>query len=362
MKKLQIFELARQTRDSYRDFYEKNEKARQDAIRKIKTDFRPGTRMQEELRAVREKYDKRLDDTRSKLRFAFDAEITKESAEQLGKIGHVPADSMKSLAALSDIPLSQAELEALLDFYANKNPWTNKQLEQLAERNNLSTGKRLDPPVDAVLSVLKDLEEGIHAYLEKHDDSFSSVGVDTSVSDKNIFNKEQYLYSRGTDPALTPKETAERYLSAVVSANNIAQSAQALGNALRHADSTTKTEMIRLIADGKYRINDALFSIIPSLSEEVAHDAENIKGASEVVTWLRDNPSSWYDASIRMEKAGGAKNPYLREFVEREFGDALDSNVKNAMDALNLPALKDAQNNQTVTVSGGDSGETAPHA
>lgn len=330
MKKLEAFVIARKTRDEYRRIYEKLEAERKGALKEIQDCFRPGARMQEEIRTTNEKYDRLLDDNKLRLKLKFDEAVEKARAQVNGKISFVP-DNMKVLNALMEMPVTTREFGVLANAYGKRNPWMDRQLMVIAERNNITIDKDvLDPVPDRVLDALDCLEGGIHAFLEKdRDDIFDCITVDSMVSNATLDRLEDSLYTEEA-AGYTSTELVRRGLTRVAAARNFLEQVIMLENFWKHATNQMQQNALAMLAGGEFpTIHD---DTIRSASDVQAawdkFDMEEYRGSEmskQAVKKLVDEFNKWGAENMQYHEVAG-----VLEHVPREYDKYLEEAVANS--------------------------------
>lgn len=341
MRKSPVFELARKTRDDYKRFWKSNEDRRAAELKKTVDVFKPGARQMEEMAAVKAKFDDRLETERARLKMKFDDAVTRDRAILEEKIQRVPSDSLRVLATLNDLPLSQRELVVLSEQFGKKNMWMDKALSVLADRNNLDIDGLIDIPVDVALEVLDELEDAVHNFLENHTDDFSSITTDSRVSDNTIFRLEESVYKQSRIE-FTPKEMADRYLARCASSPDIMAQTKRLANAWNHADEATRKEILRCLDSGRFRIyDDAVRNV--GLTEALEDFRGNGNGARQQAKHVVERLKNAADAGnlswavvgriIQAENATG--NAYLVEEIKAAFGE--NPEINRVLEVLSVP-------------------------
>jgi len=331
------------------------------ALKDLKANYvQGGSEYTKRQREIDKTYTTALVNAKKKATEQGQGEINDLKEYELTKIGRMPSDgnTMQTLKALSNVPLSQAELQVLAG-QTKSNYWTEKLLHKLAEDNGVEPGSiGLSNSVDDRLSVLDQLSDQLNDMVE----NFNPSGHD-----------------------LTPEQRKARFLwlnddilgNAIDMFNGDSSGTQGLSKAdialirMERANGISKAHFIEQAlrsARGDSERNNILYRLATneSISDEVAEaagigdiinewrtgmadkyeDAQKLMNDIDQLTDSEAVTASLRAYALRNEQTGAGGN----EFLPKMLADKIEKsdNVRSAVQEL-------TRNEMKSIMSGGDS-------
>lgn len=324
MRKMEIFDFLGAMRDSWTEFYTATEDKRKAEIKVVEQQYTPRY-IPEQRRQINDKYNRLIEDRRHKMQMELDEALIKERAKVTGSISRIPSDSLKIFDFLDKICPTQREFDVLIEQYGNKNPWVDRRLEILADENNLDIKGKLNPSADMILEALDDLEERGKTFLENFGDDTKLYQTSRSLHPGQLYQIEDRLVNRGTDPGFSPKQKAQRALTAVSRAGSVIEQARRLRNALNTADDTERRYILSMIDEGKHpRIYDdairltSVLDDVEMMKQTGSLDAlRKADAAAETVRQKGADSFTKESATALIASAGGKDNPDLLPMLQQ---------------------------------------------
>lgn len=228
-------------RDSYKTQYDAFKKAYETELRQIKQDFKSGTaRYNEELEKVRFAFDDNVNRLRKQAKDYTTKSFEELRESELAKVRRIDTDAMAKLSAVSNLPLTAAELSVLQDRYAPRGEyWATRMIADLAEKNGLKPSQFLQTAtLDTKLNVLQQLEGQLDKLLAEYN---GEVRHDTLVLlHDEILMRAERTYTNGW--ALSDLEDSQvaRRLFLQLKGKSIAEQSVGLMNVMNNTTPEVK--------------------------------------------------------------------------------------------------------------------------
>lgn len=185
-------------RDTFKSKYEEHKKAYQTEVKQIKRDFNPNTqRYNDEMKLAKEKFEANVQTAREEVKNFVLPQIDELRESELAKVRKIDTDAMQKLSAVSNLPLSAAELSVLQNRYAPKGEyWATRMIADMAEKNGLKPSQFLQTAtLDTKLNVLQQLEGQLDKLFTEFD---GTVRYDTLVLlHDEILMRAERVYNNG---------------------------------------------------------------------------------------------------------------------------------------------------------------------
>lgn len=248
-KKIQLFDSVKITRQAYADKYNQLTAEFNNSITRAKKDYK-GLRLQEELNKLKVEYAESLEKERERAKEFVSQHIDEAKETEGAKVRVIPEAELNRLKALNDMPLSTAEISALIDQYGNKSYWSDKFLSLLAEKNGVDALFPAD--YQTKTDVIDELEGAIMSFIDNYcGDGDTKYTVLLAASDARIFELEKEYTSNHAYSKLSRTQIAERVRATILSQKDDVSRGMVLRNALRNADEKLKVSLLyRLSEEG----------------------------------------------------------------------------------------------------------------
>lgn len=241
-KKTELFDSIRVVRQAYADRYNQITAEFNNSTSKAKRDFK-GLRLQEELNKIKAEYAKNLEEEREKAKDFVSQHVEAVKESEGAKVRAIPEAELNRLKALNDLPLSTAEITALIDQYGNKSYWADKFLSLLAEKNGVDALFPAD--YQTKVDVISAIESAIMGFIDHYcGDGDTKYTVLLAASDARIFELEQEFTSNHAYSKLSRNQITERVIATMYSQKDTASRGMVLRNALKNADEKLKSAIL----------------------------------------------------------------------------------------------------------------------
>lgn len=228
-------------RDSYKSNYDSFKKAYEVEVKQIKQDFKSGTpRYSEELEKARFAFDDNVERLRKEAKNFTTKQFEDLRESELAKVRRIDTDAMAKLSAVSNLPLSAAELSTLQDKYAPKGEyWATRMIADMAEKNGLKPSQFLQTAtLDTKLNVLQQLEGQLDKLLAEYD---GTVKYSTLVLlHDEILMRAERTYNNGFAFSDMEDSQVARRLFLQLKGKSIAEQGIALQNIMNNTTPEVK--------------------------------------------------------------------------------------------------------------------------
>lgn len=182
-----------------------------------------GERMKKEYAETEEKYKKGMEELREYYRGTYEPIIGELETRAKAKAGIVNRKLIEDVKAFSDIPLTAEEFSAILQSLGNQNYYADRLLEDIAEKNAITTGGfldgeplKLEPKLSIKLSVLIDLRGQAEHILNTYGTVDEDLISRTAGLFPDVLRRAEALYTNGLqDNNLTAEQITSRVLDTV---------------------------------------------------------------------------------------------------------------------------------------------------
>lgn len=229
------------SRDTYKGKYDEYKKAYEAEVKQIEQDFKPNTpRYAEEIQTVKNKFETNLQKVREETKGFVVKQIEELKESELAKVRKIDTDAMQKLSAVSNLPLSAAELSTLQDRFAPKGEyWATRMIADMAEKNGLKPSQFLQTAtLDTKLNVLQQLEEQLDKLLAEYD---GTVRYDTLVLlHDEILMRAERTYNNGFVLSDMEDSQVARRLFLQLKGKSVAEQGIALQNIMNNTTPEVK--------------------------------------------------------------------------------------------------------------------------
>lgn len=228
-------------RDSYKNNYDSFKKAYDVEVKQVKQDFRAGTaRYNEELEKARFAFDDNVERLRKEAKDITTKQFDELRESELAKVRKIDTDAMQKLSAVSNLPLSAAELSVLQNRYAPRSEyWATRMIADMAEKNGLKPSQFLQTAtLDTKLNVLQQLEGQLDKLLAEYN---GEVKYDTLVLlHDEILMRAERVYNNGFAFSDMEDSQVARRLFLQIKGKSVAEQAIALQNIMNNTTPEIK--------------------------------------------------------------------------------------------------------------------------
>lgn len=282
MSNVKIFETIRKARDEYAAKYDSVTKVFDDTKNSTLRDFK-GPRLSAELTKLKGEYSASIQKEREMALEHISQEIEKLRETEEVKVRVIDEATLHRLKALDELPLSTAEISALINQFSGKSYWTDRYLSQLAEKNGI-TDVIFPADFGTKMQVLEELESGITDYVNGYCGSNTKYLTILNVSDSHVYELEDQYTKCHTFSQLSRSETADRAIAIVLSQNTLTGKGLALRNLLANADDKLRATILYKLSENE-SLPDDVFNVAGYRDEFKAfreNEVPNIRAAEKL--------------------------------------------------------------------------------
>lgn len=209
-----------------------------------------GERMNKEYMQAEEKLKADWEELRQYYRGIYKPIVDELETRAKAKAGNVNRQLIEDVKAFIDIPLTKEEFNALVQSLGNKNYYADRLLEDIAEKNAITTrgfidGEplELEPKLSVKLSVLNDLRGQAEHILETYGTIDEDLMSRTGGLFPDVLRRAEKLYTNGLqDNNLTAEQIANRVLDSIKT--GVTRSNLLIDNALENATVRTRKALL----------------------------------------------------------------------------------------------------------------------
>lgn len=271
MSNVKIFDTIRKVRDEYAARHDSITKVFNDTKNNTMRDFK-GLRLSAELTKLKTEYSTSIQKEREKVLEHVSQEIEKLREAEEVKVRVIDETTLYRLRALDGLPLSTAEITALINQFSGKSYWTDRYLSQLTEKNNI-TDVIFPADFGTKMQVLDELESGITDYVNGYCGSNTKYLTILNVSDSHVYELEDQYTKCHIFSSLSRSETADRTIAIALSQNTLTGRGIALRNLLANADDKLRATIL-------YKLSE---------NESLPDDVFNVAGCKEEFRVFKEN-------------------------------------------------------------------------
>lgn len=226
----------------------------EEAKKQIAKDYL-GQRRQEEYKKAETEYKKKIADLKQSCKEAYEPIFEELEVEARAKAGVINMQLVEQASAFQNIPLTADEFGAILNTIGGKNYYADRILENIAEKNGITTNGltplleqlSLEPDLETKLHILADLkkqaEHILNNYGTANEDSDARIGA--LFPDK--LRLAERAYTNGLhDDTLSSKQIAVRIIDNIKA--DPVRSSNIVDNALKNASGTLKNALLNELA------------------------------------------------------------------------------------------------------------------
>ena len=289
----EIFDLARVLRDTYRQRYDAAAKTRDDAIKFAKNNYvRQSPMLKQSLETARIEFRNTIDALKAETRQTLANEIESLKKVETARVLQSPM-GVERFRALSDVPLSCAELSTIAKRHGGSDYYVDKWLRVIGDRNGIDMSDPdlfpLSTSIDDKLEALETLSGELDTLLTEYDENKSLKALG-AMSDRILMRcEDKYVGSEKT--VLTVAQRVNRAYATIMAQGNQIDRANAIANQLRNADKQTQDALLVRLAE----------------SNEVGDIAKNLSAPERIKAFANGKAATYHkaeDAYGRMIKAG----------------------------------------------------------
>lgn len=290
---------------SFRNTYRELEKAKKEELQDMQKNFiknSPGYKAKEEQ--IETEFAKKVADLRRETSETLKNAIEAVRDAEMARVMNVQEASLAKIRAVADIPMTKAELSALMEKYnINNNYWSARLFMEIAEKNAIDTSDMFEPTYDVKMSVLDQLAYQADRLINYYPDDrhWESDGAEI---------RHGYLTSI-TLPALS---------EAFYGSTNIVSDNSALVR-FEAKLKTKNTDFEKGVVIGEYlrnargdKRNEALFSI--AMNNDISERAAQLSGyASEISAFKTGKAEMYLNAKKAMESLSGTDSEERKQEI-----------------------------------------------
>ena len=248
-----LFDCCVAIRMRYREDYDKLTKNYEERKKQLDKDF-IGTRLTAEREKLRKEYNDQVNEIRSKAREFIGEQIRALRDYELRR-PQIPVDdaAIRQLDALSKVPLSRTELEAITNQYGEKNYWVDRRLLQLAEENGMDSTLTFIS-ADSRMRILSDITEQLEMALSytgtKGKFSVENAEINAALM-PNIMQRAEALYLYGRKDTLSSDSSKVKRsieIASVLGADNPVLAAEKLESSYKYMTQNARNALLLKLA------------------------------------------------------------------------------------------------------------------
>ncbi len=296
--------LLREVREVFQaQVIEAAEKKKQE-LEILNSDYKWGTKTYEEKqRQIENDYDVAFVRAQQKAAEKAAAAIEDLRQWELSTVSRVNPESMQIINAIRNIPLTQTELQTVLDKHGKNNYWVQRAVASLAEENGIPIAYLdIDSSIDTKLSVLAQCETQLEKMLTHFTTDSRILGRDKEAKNArwlylsdSILNNAIEIYTNKKQE-ITGLDAAARAYVKIHATSSQLQKAALISNSLRNLKSQDAKNALLYQLSGDKDISSAVFEIA-GISDEMAAwrnggKAKRYSQAKKMIEGMRTEPDT----------------------------------------------------------------------
>lgn len=247
-------------RDNFKAKYNAFKAEFEETMRKAKENYKPGSEYYNiESEKAKSKFESSVLALREEVREFAKTNIDDLREDEIAEVKKIDTASMEKLRAVSDLPLSAAELEILQQRFApNGEYWATREIASMAEKNGLNPMQYLNSAtLDVKLDVLSQLEGQLEKMLSEYD---GGVKYQTEVLlHDSVLLRAENVYTSGWKSVEMENADVARRAFVQLKSKSAVEQGIGLSNICRNATPEVKTAIFyEMIQDNMHTYDDAL--------------------------------------------------------------------------------------------------------
>lgn len=239
------------TRDEFKSKADTIQKERQEKLAVLKRDYREGSASaMAEKERIEAEFNKKLDAARKEAGDYIDSCFADVIEEETKKVRKIDSIAIKSVEALSKLPMTAKELQVINDtFGKNKNYWVEKMLLDIAQRNAISDETLgLESDYETKMDIVTQLQNEYIEMLAEYDGD-SSIKKSMYLHDVKLSIAEMRYKNGLNNIGMSAENVAMHAYAKYSNCPDMAQKTVIASNVLKNADEVVKNEFMYLVAN-----------------------------------------------------------------------------------------------------------------
>lgn len=252
-------------RDAYKQKYKNAKQRKEDAIKALQRDFKPGTkRFTDEKQDIEKHFKEEVESAKKEAHDFLDdkfADLQSYEMARVETLGNL--EEMQKLNAIADLPMSSMEVRLLAQKYGGKNYYYDKLLNQIAEKNGISAKGietlGLQPSIDTKMHVLQQLRQQFNELLDTYKGDMN-YKTEVLLADSVVYRAEKLFTSGYSEGNMDDEAVARRAFANVLNQKNDMERGLALAEIMKNANDSIQREVLYKCASSNI-IGDFAFEI-----------------------------------------------------------------------------------------------------